>query len=515
MKPPATPHTAPARRFDLLLPAAFLFALPLLLIGSKSSPLYPMNDNVDINVLLTVGRGILDGKVPYRDLFEQKGPVTYFVLALQAVFFRQSYFGVFLLELVSFALFLYNAGRIIRLYTKTCLPAALAMLLLGTGVAGSPAMANSGTPEQFFLFPLTLSAFYMLRAVREDRPLLFREAFTIGFLAAAAFWTKYTFCGFFAAIALFTLIRHAAEGRFKAILLSAWQMLFGFSVLTLPVLLYFAATGSLGDLYTVYFVRNITEYARTEKSIWEYVRSGLSLTYKRNRWFYGWLIWPGLLFVLIGFFRRWKESLLVLLCYAGLALTTYMSSPGYIYYGLILAPFAVTGLAALAFFAEWLVTDALRQRGETLTAFRPSPGAVALLLAGGLLLTGVSSFLVYKNSQNTYLLAYEKEDLPQYQFAETIRETPGATLLNYGFLDGGFYMAAGIEPVNRYFCYFNIAGDEMWADQRALLTAGGVDYVVTRNNPLPSRYVRYELIRTATFFYGSKDYVYFLYRLAR
>ena len=57
-----------------------LAAFVMILLCSKSSPLYPMNDWVDVNCFFTVGRGMLHGLVPYRDLYEQKGDL----LSLQA-----------------------------------------------------------------------------------------------------------------------------------------------------------------------------------------------------------------------------------------------------------------------------------------------------------------------------------------------------------------------------------------------------------------------------------------------
>ena len=44
----------------------------LLLVCTKSSPLYPLNDWVDVNIYRTIGSGMFRGLVPYRDLFDQK-----------------------------------------------------------------------------------------------------------------------------------------------------------------------------------------------------------------------------------------------------------------------------------------------------------------------------------------------------------------------------------------------------------------------------------------------------------
>ena len=94
-----------------LVAASFL----ILLIATKSSPLYAFNDWSDMNWFTTVARGIFEGKVPYRDLFEQKGPILYFVTGLFCLPFGTSGFGVFLLEalcLSAFAILSYRiAGR--------------------------------------------------------------------------------------------------------------------------------------------------------------------------------------------------------------------------------------------------------------------------------------------------------------------------------------------------------------------------------------------------------------------
>ena len=52
---------------------------------STCSPLFPFNPWDDANCFFTVGRGITKGLVPYRDLYEQKGPLLYFIYALAAL----------------------------------------------------------------------------------------------------------------------------------------------------------------------------------------------------------------------------------------------------------------------------------------------------------------------------------------------------------------------------------------------------------------------------------------------
>ena len=84
-----------------------LFAFLFLLVCSKNSFLYRMNDWVDANAFFTVGKGMVRGVVPYQSLFEQKGPLLYFIYGIGSLFSYTTFYGVFILELLSFSVFLY------------------------------------------------------------------------------------------------------------------------------------------------------------------------------------------------------------------------------------------------------------------------------------------------------------------------------------------------------------------------------------------------------------------------
>ena len=81
-----------------------------LTICTKSSFLYPLNNGSDIQCFFTVGKGMMHGLVPYRDLVEQKGPLLYFLYGLASLVSSRSFFGVYLLEILSYTFFLFYSG---------------------------------------------------------------------------------------------------------------------------------------------------------------------------------------------------------------------------------------------------------------------------------------------------------------------------------------------------------------------------------------------------------------------
>ena len=99
----------------------------------------------------------------------------------------------------------------------------------------------------------------------------------------------------------------------------------------------------------------------------------------------------------------------------------------------------------------------------------------------------------------------------QYQVAEIIHETPDATLLNYGFMDAGFFTAAGIAPSEKFFHSSNVDMPEKREEQMRCIENGLVDYVVT-HKPGPEELAKhYELaavVKSPNFWYENV----FLYR---
>ena len=113
------------KAFPALL--ALLCACLALLVATSSSPLYATNFWTDTNIYFTIGRGMTRGLMPYRDLFDHKGPLLFILYALGAAISDTSFIGVFALEALSLA----AAGWVVLIkYTDIGLFAGLGVCLL-------------------------------------------------------------------------------------------------------------------------------------------------------------------------------------------------------------------------------------------------------------------------------------------------------------------------------------------------------------------------------------------------
>ena len=93
-----------------------IFSFLLILVFSKSSPLYAFNDSGDINTYMIIGKGIKNGYMPYRDLFDHKGPVFLFLFGLINLISETSFVGVFIMEVITCYVSIHFVSEIFKIY---------------------------------------------------------------------------------------------------------------------------------------------------------------------------------------------------------------------------------------------------------------------------------------------------------------------------------------------------------------------------------------------------------------
>jgi hypothetical protein len=335
--------------------------------------------------------------------------------------------------------------------------------------------------------------YIVLKAMSERRPFTRSESALLGVFAAAALWTKYTFCGLFAGLAVAALIWYLADRMGKVLLPTVLWALIGAAAASLAVLSRYLLNGSIGALWQVYFVDNLTLYGQN-------IRGGnyadpLPNLLNNLSWSIPAIL--GMAGLLITVKKTWRELLAVAFSAAALFIFTYASGRKYPYYAMVMACFAPLGFGML-----FRVIPAAY--GET-KAFRWGAAILAVLIAA------VSPAAALQWSRNVYLMSVPKEEMPPYRFAGTIRQAEDQTLLNYGFLDGGYYLAADSQPVTRFFCTLNNDLPEMQQALKAAVASGETEFIITRQQKLKNA-GQYELADRAEMVFEGRNWTYYLYR---
>lgn len=176
----------------------------------------------------------------------------------------------------------------------------------------------------------------------------------------------------------------------------------------------------------------------------------------------------------------------------------------HIYYFLILMAFVIFGILFIAKIIERFIN------GKIIN--------VIILIAP--IYFAIFVVLCCNTSQNFNFRNVSKDDLVQYKFAKIIKEKENPTLLNYGFLDGGFYTVTNIVPNIKHFHKPNIEYEkfpEIMDEQNRYIEEKLVDFVIIMKEKVedaeqvPHLYENYDLV--ATEYVSAVNHYYMLFKL--
>jgi len=463
-------------RFELI----FLIAAATVTITfvSTCSPLYPFNPWDDVNVFFTMGRGIKHGLVPYKDIFDHKGPLLYFFFTLAALISEKSFVGVWIIECIAASVFAVFSWKTVKLFISPS-KASIIVTPLFLGVVYSIKMFNFGGNTEELCFPLLTIALYLglQSIVNGDGLPANKEAFICGLISGALFWIKYTFLGFMIGFCIYILCLCIKRKSFARLWSLIWRFLIGFIALTVPILLYFLITGSLRYLYEAYFYINIFLYQSDAQGYWitsiPVVKNivvpihsiGVTMiTFPA----FGVMLTSSLLSLfLINKQHRKKSVFLCLSTFVFSAFFIFTRASFIFYYGYLFS--YVFGFALIPVIIIWNSAEKIFK--QNLRFIRIFLSLVFFVFYG------LSVFLC----KNMYLIFQPDSFLAQFRMAETINQTADAKLLTYDVMDAGFYTAAGLMPCNRY-CAAKQFGDsypQLQEEQDRLIQEGYFDYIVT------------------------------------
>ena len=469
-----------------------LSAVLIITIASTCSPLFPLNPWDDANCFLTVGRGIIKGLVPYRDLYEQKGPILYLVHALCSLVPGRSFTGVWILECIMAGIFAIFSWKSVKLFVKPS-KVAIGLVPLFLSVIYTMRIFNFGDSAEELCFPLLcVVLFYALKAMTNEHNLPeLKEGFICGIIAGLLLWTKYTFVAFIGAYCLLIIVYSIAHRQFKKLFSLIGLFIAGVIVATLPVILYFGINHALGDMFTAYFYNNMFLYNSVS------FKTGiLSIPVIKNILIPFMVLYRlgteyltiGILLLLmitgaVFFPKKYRKRGIIL--FAATFIITAMATfprPSYIYYYVLIfmffMPFAFIMFVRLISYLE----SKLKDNERLISIF---VGAVCVVVV----------LLMLLISKNNYLILKPAKDIPQFKFAEDINKTEDPKILTFDIMDAGFYTAANIVPSNRFFCFLNIEKD--WPDilneQNRLIDEGYFDFIVCYDDSY--KWDKYELYR--------------------
>lgn len=252
-----------------------VFVLGMLLAAGSTSPLYPQHYGGDSAIFLLIGKGIINGKIPYVELFDHKGPVLFLIEALGygiggrvGVFFLQCIFGCANL------IFLYKIWMLVREKQEERKIVDLIFAFIAAYTVFFYTFEMGNLTEEYSL-PLISGCLYLFmkyaRKVREKEEHPYKYSFCygicIGVLAFIRLNNAVTICAGVLAIVLYLLYKK----KYKNLFLNILAGIAGVALVAIPIILYFAKQSALYDMIYATFIHNFKYVgASSHREFWKY-----------------------------------------------------------------------------------------------------------------------------------------------------------------------------------------------------------------------------------------------------
>ncbi|MDE5609386.1 MAG: hypothetical protein K2I66_03255 [Bacteroidales bacterium] len=226
------------------------------------SPWY-VHEGVDSAIFKIMGLGILEGKLPYRDLFDHKGPLIFYLNALGLAGGKT---GLLLLHILFLSVTLYLVYLASCFFTscRNAFWISLISLLFWA------IFIQEGNQVEFFMLPTIALSLYLTLRIYKDPDKIFGSYF-IGLCFAWILLLRMSDAvmqvgGFFAGVCLYGFFKK----RFKKTLLSILWFLAGAATLILPFIIYFAAQNALPEFWYGNFTFNYLYSQGAHRSPYNY-----------------------------------------------------------------------------------------------------------------------------------------------------------------------------------------------------------------------------------------------------
>lgn len=215
--------------------------------SSSISPfLNKVCDGTDSTMFQVIGKGWLEGKIPYVDLWDSKGPLIFFINMLGYAL-TGSRTGIFIINIISWAFTIFFTDKIVSLEYKKPKSYILSVIFC---FAYSMYIGKTGNTVTTYTLPMSIFSIYLMilyfdglsKGKESHDP---RYAFVYGISFAICFLTRLTdsvpVCCIVAVITVYLIIKK----NWKNLLNNMLMFILGVLVMCMPFVIYFASKDAL------------------------------------------------------------------------------------------------------------------------------------------------------------------------------------------------------------------------------------------------------------------------------
>ena len=427
-----------------------LIAALFITITSKLSPLYPLNDWCDTNSFFTMGKAMIKGIPIYKDLFEQKGPFLYLIYGLGYIISNKTFFGVYILEIIFFSIFLRIVNQILDIEK---LENKKAFLIILTGIITTSMSFYSGGSAEEFSLPFIAYCMYLLFKIYNRIELKPKDFILNGIFCGCVLLIKFNLICFWFGFVIICIIKYKNSNLIK----KALCFILGLLIPIILFLMYFIYKKNLIGFIDAYFIKNILNYSNIKIDL----SSSIEKLMDGPIYFFtlGFGFVKNILLTttcLLSFIYAKKKKILskTILLFIFPYILICCQNNWYKYYNLPLAVFSIFGLIYLF----------------NKNIFKSTLSKIIMLIMI------VAIFIV---GENSYVLISNKKHFAQYKLSKIIEQYEDKSVLNYGIIDQGLYLKTNSIPNIKYYHTMNFDNfEEMEKEQEEYIKNKKTNFIV-------------------------------------
>ena len=425
----------------------FLFySFLIVFFCSQFSPLYDFNHSPDVSIYHTIGKGILFDKIPYKDLFDHKGPLIFFIYALGYFIYPDSLFGMFILSSISLSISITAIYFLSKLFIKVYLSIISAMVYPVFWVIF---LQFGGSAEEFILTFMVVSLAFFIYYFKHNtvihNPFIM---FLHGVMFISVFLIKLNLVIFWIPFLIYIFLNLLLNKLYKNLFTNAISFICGCLFVLIPLFIYFLINDAFSDFFTAYIVLNL-QYGRVDIVNYWYFIIGLILRFFSNITA-NFICFPIMVFGVMSFsftkiLKSFYQRLIILASFLGVLYMLYSPGVNMLYYYIIFTLFFPLGTISIFYFIQ-----------NKLISKKPFSKLIVVISFFVCTLTCIHKQDLFGNNIIN-LINRDFPESPETIFAKKISNDQDPTLLVVGLSDGlnVFYLSK-IVPNTKYFFSPNI-----------------------------------------------------------
>ncbi|WP_165023670.1 hypothetical protein [Dysgonomonas sp. ZJ279] len=240
------------KQYIVYIPFLFLLAFVFILFNCDVSSPLTFKYFGDSSIFMAMGKMFLEGKVPYVDFFDHKGP-SFILLEAFGQILAPGRLGIFFLEVLNLFFVLVFISKIAGLLLDKKRKILLCLIFL---IFSSRIISRGNTTEEFSLIPLFISLFLVCKYYFKTKEISVMDGFLLGICFSFLFWMRMNNAGAIVAICVFIFISTIIDRDYVSLKKLILFFCLGQLPLSLLYIVYFSYHGALYDLMYANFIFN-------------------------------------------------------------------------------------------------------------------------------------------------------------------------------------------------------------------------------------------------------------------